>query len=102
MEVKLAECGSRPDAGIVGERRWSWGQPRHQGQRERTKGRGSVGDWKMEEEQTVVPRLLSYVVGSIHVLPSSRGTWLGDWTQICNFLAPGQGTSPLYASASCL
>lgn len=62
----------------MGERRWSWGQPRHQGQRERTKGRGGVGDWKIEEEQTVVPRLLSYVVGSIHVLPSSRGTWLGE------------------------
>lgn len=43
----------------------------------------------------MIPRLLSYVVGSIHELPNSTGTQLGEWTQICNFLAPGQGTSPL-------
>ena len=27
----------------MGERRWSWGQPRHQGQTERTKGKSGCG-----------------------------------------------------------
>lgn len=49
--------------GLWGREGGAGGQPRHQGQREPREGR--VGDWKIEEEQTVVPRLLSYVVGSI-------------------------------------